>query len=247
MINIKIRRIHLFVKILFLLLVFSCKKEAGQGGRAIIKGKLFADNFYSKSFNSRSALADERVYLVYGNQKSCSDVDLRTGYDGSFEFDFLRKGKYKLYAYSLDTGFKTPCSVIPVVKEIEIKKTDEEFIVSDFVVYKDANQGGGATIKGKLFAKDYNSELTELNSSYYLPDEYVYLVFGNSEGYGMRTRTDEEGYYFFSGLREGTYRVYSFSKDLSKKSGSEIVSVYNDLIISEYNQEVVLPDLIVIK
>ena len=138
---------------MFLLLVFSCKKEAGQGGRAIIKGKLFADNFYSKSFNSRSALADERVYLVYGNQKSCSDVDLRTGYDGSFEFDFLRKGKYKLYAYSLDTGFKTPCSVIPVVKEIEIKKTDEEFIVSDFVVYKDANQGGGQRLRGSCLPR----------------------------------------------------------------------------------------------
>ena len=247
MISIKFRFFSFLYMFSSLLLFPSCNKEPGVGGRATIKGNLFADNFYSRSNWTRSPMADERVYLVYGDAKKCADNDIRTGYDGSFEFNFLRKGKYKLFAYSLDTNTKIPCSIIPVVKEVEIKKSDEVISISDFIIYKDANQSGSASIKGRVFAKNYNSELTAMNSSYYLPDEYVYLVFGYSDGYGVRTKTNGDGSYIFSGLRQGIYRVYSFSKDLTKQSGSEIVSVYTDLLINENNQVVRAPDLIVIK
>ncbi len=247
MISIKTRFFSFLYMFSLMTFFVSCKKEPGEGGRATIKGNLYADNFYSRSSWTRAPMADERVYLVYGNAKNCADNDIRTGYDGSFEFNFLRKGKYKLFAYSLDTNIKIPCSIIPVVKEVEIKQSDEVIDISDFVIYKDANQSGSASIKGKLFAKNYNSELTQMNSSYYLPDEYVYLVFGNSDSYGVRTKTNSEGTYVFSGLRQGSYRVYSFSKDLTKQSGSEIVSVFNDLLINDNNQAVTVPDLIIIK
>ena len=129
------------------------------------------------------------------------------------------------------------------IKPIEIKSNNQQLTISDLIVYKSADDGGGASIKGKLFARDYNGELTELNKSYYLADEYVYLVFGDSETYNTRTKTLEDGTFIFYGLRPGNYKLYAFSKDLTQQS--EYKAVFKEARITGSNQEFIVTDIIV--
>lgn len=238
-----------FIFLGFLLPLASCRKEEGVGGRATIKGKLLAGNFHDSNVGVSECdfSADERVYIIYGEDDKFPDEDIRTGFDGSFEFRFLRKGKYKIYAYSLDTSLKSSQSMIPLIKEVEIKDTKETVEISDFIIYKESDDGGTSTVKGKLFARDYNSEFTEIKGEYYVADEYVFMTFGSGESYNIRYRTNVDGSFTFANLRKGKYQIYAFSKDSTLTLPSGILPVLVEVNITENNQVINLPDLVVIK
>lgn len=88
-----------------IVLLLACNKEEGQGGRATIKGKVYAE-YWDKTFSLKADsgyAADRDIYIVYGNSTSYGNR-LRTSYDGSYEFDYLQKGNYKIYAYSRDSS-----------------------------------------------------------------------------------------------------------------------------------------------
>ena len=45
---------------------------------------------------------------------------------------------------------------------------------------KQPGEGGFATIKGRLFVKNYDPTYTVLLSQYYLPGESVYIIYGDN-------------------------------------------------------------------
>jgi len=69
-------------------------------------------------FGTDIAMADEHVYLIYGEGTSFNQ-SARTGANGEFTFDGLQIGTYKVYALTKDTitGEKTP-----IYKTIEISE-----------------------------------------------------------------------------------------------------------------------------
>ena len=91
---------RIFISLLLLSFIFSsCKKQVGEGGTSIIKGKLFVtlyniftpiDSFYS---------GKENIYIIYGDASYFGNK-IESSYDGSFEFPYLKKGKYKIFSYS---------------------------------------------------------------------------------------------------------------------------------------------------
>lgn len=105
-----------------------CEKPPGKGGRATVRGKVFATDFDNTQRVpiSRGYQPGERVYIVYGEGTMVGD-DIRTSYDGSYEFRYLTKGKYKVFANSLDTTeyFKGRDKLYPVILEFEIKDPKE--------------------------------------------------------------------------------------------------------------------------
>ena len=81
----------IFLCSLFLFPFSSCTKTEGPGGSATIKGhvrklKMIAGQAYYHD------AADEDVYLIYGNEGTFYDDDVKTSYDGSFEFNYLQTG-----------------------------------------------------------------------------------------------------------------------------------------------------------
>lgn len=131
------------VLIAFSLCNFSCKKEAGQGGRATIKGKVYAE-YWDKSFASKkdsSYAPNIDVYIVYGNESTFGD-DQKTSFDGTYEFKYLQKGKYKIYAYSRDSSgvatgqLNTYAPNIAVVKSVEVTERKETIEVEDIKILK---------------------------------------------------------------------------------------------------------------
>jgi len=115
--------VFLFLFATFLL--SGCSKEPGIGGRAKITGKLIG-KYYSDDELTQLAgldvLGDERVYLVYGNEKTQYDDDVRTTYDGTFEFKYLRPGKYVVFMY--ENCY--PCASLQQEKLFEVEITDKD-------------------------------------------------------------------------------------------------------------------------
>lgn len=93
------------IKILIFALIglafFSCKKPAGSGGNSTIKGTIWVWD-YDKNLTTvqyQYAGVDVEVYIIYGNDLTAGDK-VNTNSAGEFEFKYLRKGSYKVYAIS---------------------------------------------------------------------------------------------------------------------------------------------------
>ena len=92
-------KIKLILPIFILFMVFSsCRKVEGPGGSVTIKGVVIERNHVGTSIFEYPA-ADQDVYIIYGSENSFYDDDVSTSYDGSFEFRYLQKGDYQIFAY----------------------------------------------------------------------------------------------------------------------------------------------------
>ncbi|HXB40654.1 MAG TPA: hypothetical protein VNZ49_08935 [Bacteroidia bacterium] len=122
-----------------LLITNSCEKPAGPGGKATIKGKLYAKNFdsYGTSVISEYYIAGENVFICYGTNNGVGN-NVRTSTDGSFEFLYLNKGHYKIFANSRDTSIhvKNSKKTIPVIMELDISSTTQTSDVGIIVINK---------------------------------------------------------------------------------------------------------------
>ena len=127
----------------WVLLMSSCKKEEGQGGRATIKGKVYAE-YWDKSFSSKkdsSYAPNLDVYIIYGNEPTFGD-NQKTSYDGTFEFKYLQKGNYKIYAYSRDSSgvgtgqLNIYAPNLAVLKSVEITERKQTVEVGDIKILK---------------------------------------------------------------------------------------------------------------
>ena len=81
------------------------------------------------------------VYIIYGDNVTYGD-DQKTNYDGSYEFRYLRKGGYKIYAYtrvSAGTYQGAPNQLAPdiaVVQSVSIGSSGETVTVPDIKIIK---------------------------------------------------------------------------------------------------------------
>ena len=115
-------------------LFLSCDKPEGEGGTSAIKGKIIIRD-YNTNFTllqSTYPAQEERVYIIYGDN-DFYDNDTRTSYDGTFKFENLRKGNYKIFAYSDDSTFTVPGGQYAIIKEIEI--TEEHQTIEIPTIY----------------------------------------------------------------------------------------------------------------
>jgi len=123
-------KIKVFIGLIALLsIITACKKEEGDGGMATIKGNVWVRD-WDKNFNLimyEHLGLDEDVFIVYGDQNGYGDK-VSTDLNGNFQFNFLRKGNYTIYALS-DTLQSSTVSYnqFPVVAKIEI--TDKKQVV----------------------------------------------------------------------------------------------------------------------
>jgi hypothetical protein len=82
---------------------------------------------------------------------------------------------------------------------------------------KDAGTGGTSSVTGKIYAYDYNAEMTNLRAQYYAPDEDVFIIYGDDSVVSDQTRTSFDGSYRFDYLRAGSYTVFAYSKNITTK------------------------------
>jgi len=111
---------------------------------------------------------------------------------------------------------------------------------------KGPGEGGTSTIIGKVYAYDYNLEMTNLRATYYAPNERVYLVYGEDSIFSDDTRTSYDGSYRFDYLRPGTYKVFAYSKNLQTRLPPDFAVIKTVQILSDH-QVVVVEDIEIVK
>lgn len=120
-------------------------------------------------------------------------------------------------------------------------------IITAFGCKKEPGEGGFATIKGRLYVKNYDPTFTVLLSEYYLPGESVYIMYGDKNEVGDNVRTTNDGTFTFNYLRKGKYKVYAIGKDISKPSLNVPKETLVEIEIKEKREVVNLNDLVIIK
>jgi hypothetical protein len=76
---------------------------------------------------------------------------------------------------------------------------------------KKEGYGGKSTIYGKVQERKYD-DFGQFENEYYVPEQKVYIVFGDNEFYNDEIRTDYTGKFQFSYLYAGSYTVYAYSE-----------------------------------
>ena len=130
------RSLYLIILVIIPILFISCSKEPGVGGNASIHGKVYAKyyNNYFTLYIGEGYAAEKDVYIIYGDNTSFGDRT-RTNYDGSYEFKYLRKGKYKVYTYSKDSTLIIPSGSYAVIAEGEITSNKQNLELPDLKIF----------------------------------------------------------------------------------------------------------------
>ncbi|MGE0566352.1 MAG: hypothetical protein AB7O73_00260 [Bacteroidia bacterium] len=117
--------------------IVSCKKTAGEGGKASIYGTIIEEDWNSgfTTLNGIYAGSDRDVYIIYGDEINYGDK-VTTNYKGEYEFNYLRKGKYKVYIYSKDKTLKSQSGDTVFVKEVEITGKKQKITIDPITIYK---------------------------------------------------------------------------------------------------------------
>ena len=120
-----------------LALITGCKKEEGVGGTSYITGKVFVRQ-YNSNFTVKTDqyyATDEDVFIVYGDEEVYGDK-VSTNYDGTFRFDYLREGNYKVFSYSEDSAGYPTKRMIPVIKNVKISGRNKTVSAGTLVILK---------------------------------------------------------------------------------------------------------------
>lgn len=127
----------IFVLCLIIFGTSGCEKEPGEGGSASVVGKLFLKNIDSDGdLKEEYFVPDERVFIIYGDNDIYND-DTRTHFDGSFQFQYLYKGQYTVFAYSkCDSDLDTcPSGQEPIMKTFEITEKGQVYDLDTLIVF----------------------------------------------------------------------------------------------------------------
>jgi hypothetical protein len=112
---------------------------------------------------------------------------------------------------------------------------------------KEEGEGGRATIKGSIYAINYNASFTQILSQYYAPEEDVYIIYGDNEFYDDRIKTGPNGVFEFKHLRKGNYKIFVYSKDTTFTIQSGVEAIYLEAEIKDKEEIVELPEIEIIK
>ncbi len=235
------RVVYLMVVVI---LAISCTKEEGEGGNSVITGKVFK-KVYNNTFThllDSFYQPDADVYIIYGDNETYSDR-YSTNWDGSYRFEYLRKGDYKVFVYSIDTTGSSSPFTAPVILDVNVSGNNETVVVDDLVILEKCDYDEGtSSITGRIFVLDYNAERTTLLAQYFGADEDVFIVYDDDPVHFDNVKTYHDGTFQFNNLIKGTYTVYALSDPTTRM----LIPVSKTVTIERDFQHIVIPDSIVI-
>jgi hypothetical protein len=117
------------------LIFFSCNKLEGEGGTSSIIGKITTNDVNGAGeIQATFPGADEDIYIIYGKDNTAISDKVTASYDGSYRFDNLTAGTYKVFAYSKCNTCPSGSQEVVVTTTINTKKelvTAPELIIEE--------------------------------------------------------------------------------------------------------------------
>lgn len=108
-------------------------------------------------------------------------------------------------------------------------------------------EGGSSSIRGKVFGHYYNNSFTAYFGSQFVPDEDVYIIYGEDFTFSDRIRTSYDGSFEFKYLQKGNYKIFVYSKDSTLTYPSQKIAVLQNVEISKNNEIIELEHFIINK
>lgn len=103
------------------LLFVGCRMGPGEGGRAVIEGRIYEVQ-YTSNFGQiihQDFKGDHDVFIIYGDEDVYGDKTT-SHFDGTFRFSYLLPGNYTVFAYSRDSTGAFPAGDTVILKTVEI-------------------------------------------------------------------------------------------------------------------------------
>ncbi len=184
----------------------SCDKTPGYGGNCGITGIVKVRKFNSdySVLREETVLANADVYIVFQDGQGYGDK-VKTSYDGSFNFNHLVPGDYKLFVYSNDTTMLSSAQ-IPITLAVKITKNKQLVNAGILKTADNAPLKGNASISGNITGHKLGASYTAIHEKVYLTDM---LDSTNTNA----SYTDYSGNYTFNNLPIGKYKIYVYSKN----------------------------------
>jgi len=239
-----------FISFLILLVsAFSaCNREEGKGGTSIVQGYIYKvvhnDDSYLFDDNNNDTIpatggnsgvvvkhiisgdtipaAKTDVYIVYGNKHFYGD-DVEAAPDGFYQFKYLTKGNYKIFAYSELAGGEK------IVVEQTVKAGSGTTTTPDIYIHT-GKAYGTSMIRGQLkvrywFEGGFVDETNPVHA-HLLPkilvETRVNIRRVGESSYIDEVRTDEDGFFTFQKLSPGKYVVTAYTADLKVLSNPKL-------------------------
>jgi hypothetical protein len=123
--------------ILFLIpfAVIACSKDLGVGGSSSISGTVMVVDIVVGNPVDTTYAAGEDVFLLYGTDTiKPYDDSFETSWNGTYKFEYLRKGTYTVFVYSDD--YPNSNENVPIFSTIEVVKNGTDYTLDDIVIYK---------------------------------------------------------------------------------------------------------------
>jgi len=244
------------------LLVLSCEREPGPGGKSSIEGTLMVKE-YNKDF---SVLLDERpaqskdIYINFGDADVIGD-DMETNFNGKFKFPFLQPGNYTLWYFSDDTIPKSNSEMV-MEQNIKLDNKEKKKLGKIFTYDTKEFDEGSGTICGKVYLINYKNSATppyedsDIKDITPAQEEDVYLIYNDSQTHNEDVETNYDGKFCFTDLIKGKYRIFVYSEDLpggvnynadnvfvnEDSDGTYDLAVYQDVEITEKGKKIQLED-----
>ena len=123
----------------------SCKKGPGEGGTSVIEGKVLKYTITGIGPTQDSIVfpdAGEDVYIIYSNNEGdIYDDKFETNWDGTYRFEYLRKGDYTVFVYHPEDSVVSGTVDMdnPVFKHIEITSNNSLNQVDPFIFKAEPN------------------------------------------------------------------------------------------------------------
>jgi len=125
----------IIISLLILSALYACEKLPGEGGTSTIRGKVIVREFNNDftDFRDQYPGAKEDVFIIYGDDEVYGDK-FETSYDGTYEFNYLTEGHYKVFAYTDDSIPPFTDERIAVIRQVEITRKNQVVEVPDIIV-----------------------------------------------------------------------------------------------------------------
>ena len=228
------KTILFFAVLLLVVVIFnSCDKSPGYGGNSGITGVLKVRRYNSNfsKLKQETTLANSDVYIVFKDGQGYGDK-VKTSFDGSFIFNHLVPGDYKIFAYSADTTMLVTVN-IPITVSAKISKANELVDVGVIKVADNKTLSGNASIVGKVISHKANVAYNAIN-------EKVFMMEVGDSTNSNYVFTDYNGNYLFNNLPVGDFKVYVYSKNTL--AAPPYVIIDTTVSILKNNQVINLPD-----
>ncbi|MCF8372411.1 MAG: hypothetical protein K9H64_12355 [Bacteroidales bacterium] len=228
-------KVHIASILLLLvgLLFSSCSKEEGFGGNSHIKGTLI-EQVYNDDFSLllyEQPARDKDVFIIFGNDETIGD-NVKTNYNGQFEFSFLHKGSYAIFYYS-DDSLSAYGENSEILYPVELGKKETIDLDTLHLLNSIQYNEGKASIKGRVFLINYQNSSTWPNlvvkDTSLAQEQEIYITYGNHEFYDDRIRTSFDGTFVFQDLIKGQYEIFLYSEDVSGGTEDIVISLETEI------------------